>query len=113
MKIASRATPEGLAVHMWPAGHGLSTTALGHRSFGGPKQVWPVSPLSEKRESMPLLCVVPPQKSSFCCAGFGSAIAFDVQQKVQPFLLSSKEQMALRSFLAIDSSFVKFRSSLC
>jgi len=28
MKIASRTTPEGLAGHMWPAGHGLSTTAL-------------------------------------------------------------------------------------
>jgi len=28
MKIASRATPEGLARHTWPAGHGLSTTAL-------------------------------------------------------------------------------------
>jgi len=28
MKIASRATLEGLAGHMWPAGHGLSTTAL-------------------------------------------------------------------------------------
>ena len=30
MKIASQATPEGLAGHMWPAGHGLSTTALRH-----------------------------------------------------------------------------------
>jgi len=29
MKIASRATPEGLAGHMWPAGHRLNTTALG------------------------------------------------------------------------------------
>ena len=28
MKIALRATPEGLAGHMWPSGHGLSTTAL-------------------------------------------------------------------------------------
>jgi len=28
MKIASRATPEGLAGHMWPAGHGFSTTDL-------------------------------------------------------------------------------------
>jgi len=26
MKIASRAAPEGLEGHMWPAGHGLSTT---------------------------------------------------------------------------------------
>jgi len=28
MKIASRATPEDLTGHMWPAGHGLSTTGL-------------------------------------------------------------------------------------
>ena len=28
MQIASRATPEGLAGHMWLAGHGLSTTDL-------------------------------------------------------------------------------------
>jgi len=28
MKIASRATPGGLAGHMWSAGHGLSTTGL-------------------------------------------------------------------------------------
>jgi len=31
MKIASWATPEGLAGHMWPAGHGLSTTVLRRR----------------------------------------------------------------------------------
>jgi len=34
MKIASRATPEGLAGHMWPAGHGLSTTDLEHKLNG-------------------------------------------------------------------------------
>jgi len=28
MKIASGATPEGLAGHMWPVGNGLSTTAV-------------------------------------------------------------------------------------
>jgi len=28
MKIASRATPEGLANPMWLAGHGLSTTRV-------------------------------------------------------------------------------------
>jgi len=28
MQIASRATPESHAGHMWSAGHGLSTTAL-------------------------------------------------------------------------------------
>jgi len=28
MKIASRATPEGLSGHMWRGGHGLSTTDL-------------------------------------------------------------------------------------
>jgi len=31
-EIASRATPEGLAGHMWPAGHGLSTTAPNERA---------------------------------------------------------------------------------
>ena len=31
MKIASRVTPEGLAGHMWPAGHGLSTTGVSHQ----------------------------------------------------------------------------------
>ena len=51
-------------------------------------------------------------KSIFCCADFGSSIALDLQQKLKPFLHSSKEQMALRSFLGIYSSFVQFRSSL-
>jgi len=32
MKIASRTTPEGLVGHMWPTGHGLSTTALWHHT---------------------------------------------------------------------------------
>jgi len=62
--------------------------------------------LSEKRESMPLLCVVPPQKSIFCCTDFGSTFSLYVQQKLKPFLDSSKEQMALQSFLGIYSSFV-------
>jgi len=31
MKISSRVTPEGVAGHMWPAGHGFSTTALKRR----------------------------------------------------------------------------------
>jgi len=33
MKIASLATQEGLASHMWPAGHGLSTTAVGEQLY--------------------------------------------------------------------------------
>ena len=40
---------------------------------------------SEKRESMPLLCVVTPQKSIFCCAEFGFTFALDVQQKLRVF----------------------------
>jgi len=32
---ASRDTPEGLAGHMWPAGHGLSTTAVDGGPHGG------------------------------------------------------------------------------
>jgi len=58
---------------------------------------------------MPLLCAVPSQKSIFCCADFGSTIAVDLQQKLKPFLHSSKKQMALQSFLGIYSFFVKFR----
>jgi len=33
--------------------------------------------LSEKRESVPLVCVVPPQKPIFCGADFGCTIASD------------------------------------
>jgi len=62
--------------------------------------------LSEKRERMPLLCVAPPQKSIFCWADFGSTFVLNVQQKLKPFLHSSQEQTALRSFLGIYSSFV-------
>jgi len=47
--------------------------------------------LSEKRESMPLPSVVPTPKSIFCYADFGSTIALDLQQKLKPFLHSSKE----------------------
>ena len=73
--------------------------------------------LSEKRESMPLLCVVSPQKSIVCCADFGSTIALglDLQQKLKPLLHSSKKHMALQFFLkfiALSCSsevlFVKF-----
>jgi len=33
MKIASRASPADLAGHMWPAGHGLSTTGLTRHNY--------------------------------------------------------------------------------
>ena len=36
--------------------------ALGHISFWGPTREWPILSLSEKCESIPLLCVVPPQR---------------------------------------------------
>jgi len=49
---------------------------------------------------------VPPQKSIFCGADFRSAIASDLQQKLKHFLHSSQQQMAMRSFLEIYSSFV-------
>jgi len=69
--------------------------------------------LSEKRERMPLLCVVPAQKSIFCGTGFGSTIALDLQDKSKTFLHSSEEQMAMRSvfeFIALlCNSEVKFR----
>jgi len=51
------------------------------------------------------LCVVP-LKSLFCGADFGSTIAFVLQQKLKPFLHFSQEQMAMRSFPGIYSSFV-------
>jgi len=79
--------------------------------FGAPRKCDLFGRLSEKRESMPLLYVVPPEISIFCCANFGSTIALDLQEKLQPFIHSSKEQTALRSFLGIYSSFVLFRSS--
>ena len=55
-----------------------------------------------------------PQTSIFCCTDFGSALVLDVQQKLKPFLHSTKEQMALLSleFIALSCSsevlFVKF-----
>jgi len=60
---------------------------------------------------MPLLSVVPSQKSIFYCADFGSTIAVNLQQKLKPFLYSSKKQMALQPFLEIYSFFVYFRNS--
>jgi len=73
--------------------------------LGAPSRCDLFGRLSEKRESMPLLCVVP-LKNLFCCADFGATFALDVQQKLKPFLHFSKEQMALQSFLGIYSSFV-------
>jgi len=57
---------------------------------------------------MPLLCVVPTQKYIFCGDDFGSTIDLDLdlQTKVKLFLHSSLEQMAMRYFLGIYSSFV-------
>jgi len=55
---------------------------------------------------MPLLCVVPPQRSIFCGSDFGSTSALDLQQKLKPFLHSSLGQMAMRSFLGMYGSFV-------
>jgi len=61
-----------------------------------------VGRFSEKRESMPLLCVVPSQKYVFCCADFGSTFVLDVQQKLK--LLSMKrnpfsaQDQTLRSY---------------
>jgi len=85
--------------------------ALGNLSFGAPSRCDLFGRLFEKREHMPLLCVVPPQKCIFCCADFGSTFALNVQQKLKPFLHSSQEQSALRPFFGIYSSFMSFRSS--
>ena len=64
---------------------------LGHLSFWGPRKYDPFDRLSQKRERMPLLCVVPPQKYIFRCTYFGSTIALDLQQKLKLFLHSSKK----------------------
>jgi len=55
---------------------------------------------------MPHLWVMPPQKSIFCGSDFGSNFALDLQQILKPFLHSSKEQLALQSFLGIYSAFM-------
>jgi len=54
---------------------------------------------------MPPLHVVPPQNFIFCGADFSSMIALDLQQKLKPFRHSSQQQMAMRSYLGIYSSF--------
>jgi len=56
MKIASRATPEGLAGHMWPACHSLSTTALGH-------DFWTWNPSRSSKVSKDSDCSLLPNKN--------------------------------------------------
>ena len=73
--------------------------------FGGPRRRDLFGHLSEKRESMALLCSGPPQRSIFCGADFGSTTALDLQQKLKPFLHSSLEQLVMLSFLGIYGSF--------
>jgi len=54
-----------------------------------------------------LLCVVPLESLSFVVPTLVLAtIALDLKQKLKLFLHSSQEQMAMRSFLEIYSSFV-------
>jgi len=77
---------------------------LGHLSFWDPTKVGPIWSLVLKRESMPLLCVVSPKIYTFCGADFGSTIAFDLQQKLKPFLTFFSKTMAVRSSLGIYSS---------
>ena len=55
----------------------LPYPSLGHLSFGGPKQVWPIWPFVWKAwKYAPLMCA--PQTSIFCCADFGSTFALGV-----------------------------------
>jgi len=52
--------------------------ALGHLSFWGPTQVWPIWPFVWKAwKYAPLVCSAP-AKSIFCGADFGSTIALDL-----------------------------------
>jgi len=79
--------------------------ALGHLSFCGPTQVWPIWLLVWKAlKYAPLVCSAL-SKYIFCCADFGSTIALDLEKKLKPFLHSSKGQMALGYFLGIYSAF--------
>jgi len=87
--------------------------ARGHLSFSAPRRCDLLGSLSEKRESMPILCVVAPQKYIFFGADFGSTIALDLQQKLKHFLHKNKQQCDLSSeFIALSCSsevlFVKF-----
>jgi len=48
---------------------------------------------------MPILCVDPPQKSIFCGANFGCAVALDLQQKIAfPTFLSRTNGYAIFSW---------------
>jgi len=53
-----------------------------------------------------------PSKIYLFGADFGSTVALDLQQNLKPFLHSSQDQIAMRSFLEIYSSLVQFRRSL-
>jgi len=55
--------------------------------------------LSEKRENMSLLWVVPPQKSN-CGADFGFTIAL-LQQKLKTSYILLKNKREMRSFLEL------------
>jgi len=54
---------------------------------------------------MSLLRVVPHQNFSFCDVDCGSTIALDLQQKLNRFLHSSQQQIAIRFLLGIYSFF--------
>jgi len=61
---------------------------------------------------MLLLCVVPLQKYTFCCAGFGTTVALDLQQKLYILLRSKCHCHLFLEFIALSCSsevlFVKF-----
>ena len=77
--------------------------------FGAPRRCDIFGRLSQKRERMPLLCAVPPQKYTFGCAEW---IYDGLRSSTELFLHSSQEQMAIRCFLGIYRSLVYFRNSL-
>jgi len=75
--------------------------ALCHFIFSAQRRCDLYGRLSEKLESLPLLCGVAPQHFFFCCTDFGCTIAFDLQEKLKPFLHFSQEQMEMQFFLGI------------
>jgi len=79
---------------------------LGHLSFWGPRKVWSIWPFVWKAwKCAPLMCTSPSKIYLLRCQ-LDSTIALDLQQKLKRFLNSSSEQMAMRSFIGIYSSFV-------
>ena len=88
---------------------------LGHLSFRAPSRCDLFGCLSEKRESMPLLCVAPPQKSLLLCQlWFYICLRYSTEIKAFPtiFLKNKRHCDLFSEFIAVSCNsevlFVKF-----